>query len=102
MDCRTRQLVSDRLFIAFEERPGIVAQLEERLLHTQEVIGSRPVDPIESARIKPRHSPGLFYFRAWLPLVATGNQSAATAEVIGVSEGRRLTARRSGVRIHFP
>ena len=26
---------------------GIVAQLEERLLHTQEVIGSRPVGPIE-------------------------------------------------------
>ena len=25
---------------------GIVAQLEERLLHTQEVIGSRPVGPI--------------------------------------------------------
>ena len=24
---------------------GIVAQLEERLLHTQEVIGSRPVGP---------------------------------------------------------
>ena len=29
-----------------ELKRGIVAQLEERLLHTQEVIGSRPVGPI--------------------------------------------------------
>ena len=29
---------------------GIVAQLEERLLHTQEVIGSRPVGPITTYR----------------------------------------------------
>ena len=36
------KIVGDRILFYF----GIVAQLEERLLHTQEVIGSRPVGPI--------------------------------------------------------
>ena len=37
--CESRKRYS---FLQF----GIVAQLEERLLHTQEVIGSRPVGPM--------------------------------------------------------
>ena len=40
---------------------GIVAQLEERLLHTQEVIGSRPVDPISDESLREPASAGFSF-----------------------------------------
>ena len=50
---------------------GIIAQLEERMLHTHEVTGSSPVGPISNQQLA-----GTFFrvhlrFSLWVPLGAT-------------------------------
>ena len=57
---RSFGLTSPHWIIKNTEVAGIVAQLEERLLHTQEVIGSRPVGPIWNESIAEPASAGFF------------------------------------------
>ena len=40
---------------------GIIAQLEERMLHTHEVTGSSPVGPTENKQVRPGADPGFLF-----------------------------------------
>jgi hypothetical protein len=67
------------------EVPGIVAQLEERLLHTQEVIGSRPVGPISNQQPGSAFRRAIAHFWCRVPL---GPSSDEDAHVEGEERGR--------------
>ena len=50
--------------------PGIIAQLEERMLHTHEVTGSSPVGPISNQQLTSTFFERITVFRSgchWVP-----------------------------------